>query len=80
MGSSDDEAEKSLLSESRDHPHLHVQRRRPRRGSVSETEINLLEQNVVQNPSHSRTAAEPQAEFDFKPVFLWLATYLGAGT
>ncbi|KAJ1400353.1 Two pore domain potassium channel [Sesbania bispinosa] len=80
-----DEAQQSLLSESRDHPHLHeksdLQRRRPRRGSASETEINIQEQNDVQNPSQNQCiAAKLQAEFYFKPVFLWLVAYLGGGT
>lgn len=83
MGS--DEAQQSLLSESRDHSHLNdksdLQRRRPRRGSTSEAEINLQGQDVVQNPLHLQPiAAKPQAEFHFKPVLLCLAAYLGAGT
>ncbi|KAE9609527.1 hypothetical protein Lal_00006586 [Lupinus albus] len=84
MGS--DEAQQSLLSESRDHSLLNekgdLQRRRPRRGSASETEINLQDKNVVQNLSHlqSISATKLEAEFHFKPVFLCLAAYLGAGT
>ncbi|CAL0325873.1 unnamed protein product [Lupinus luteus] len=84
MGS--DEAQQSLLSESRDHSLLNekidLQRRRPRRGSGSETEINFQDKNVVQNPSHlqSISAIKAEAEFHFKPVFLCLAAYLGAGT
>ena len=85
MGS--DEAQQSLLSESRDHSHLNeksdLQRRRPRRGTASDTDINLQQQqqNVVQNPSQPQPiAAKPQPEFDFKPVCLWLAAYLGGGT
>ncbi|XP_061339783.1 two-pore potassium channel 1-like [Gastrolobium bilobum] len=83
MGS--DEAQESLLSEPRDHSHLNdksdLQRRRPRRGSASGTEINIQEQNVVQNPLHLQyIATKPQAEFHFKPVLLWLAAYLGGGT
>ncbi|XP_019464280.1 PREDICTED: two-pore potassium channel 1-like isoform X2 [Lupinus angustifolius] len=84
MGS--DEAQQSLLSESRDHSLLNeksdLQRRRPHRGSTSDTEINLQDKNVVQNPSHlqSISATKLEAEFHFKPVFLCLAAYLGAGT
>lgn len=84
MGSSD-ESRQSLLSESRDHSNLNdksdLQRRRPRRGSASENENNLQEQNVVKNSLHPQHIdAKPLAEFNFKPVFLWLTAYLGVGT
>ncbi|XP_073220090.1 two-pore potassium channel 1-like isoform X2 [Cicer arietinum] len=84
MGS--DEAQQLLLSESRDHSQIineksDLQRRRPRRGGASETEINLQEQNGAQNPLHDQCMTEKQeAEFHFRPVFLYLAAYLGTGT
>lgn len=78
MGS--DEAQQLLLSESSEHSHLNLneksdlQRRRPRRGN----EINYLqEQNVVQNPQC--ITEKQQAGFDFRPVLLCLAVYLGTG-
>ncbi|XP_020230725.1 two-pore potassium channel 1 [Cajanus cajan] len=79
MGSID-ESRQSLLSESRDNSLLNekndLQRGRPQRGNSSEKE-----ENGVQNPSHPQhTDALPQAEFNFKPVCLWLAAYLGGGT
>ncbi|KAL2339272.1 hypothetical protein Fmac_013718 [Flemingia macrophylla] len=86
MGRSD-ESRQSLLSESSDNSHLNekkdLQRIRPRRGNASENENenNLQDQNAVQNPLlPQHTNALAQAEFDFKPVFLWLAAYLGGGT
>lgn len=84
MGSSD-ESRQSLLSESRDHPHLNeksdLQRRRPPCGNSSENENNLQEQNVVKSPLQSQHIdAKPQAEFNFKPVLFLLAAYLGGGT
>ncbi|CAJ1941499.1 unnamed protein product [Sphenostylis stenocarpa] len=77
----DEEGRQSLLSE-----HLNekndLQRKRPRSGNASEKEVNLQGQNADdQNPLHPRRIdAKPEAEFHFKPVFLWLAAYLGGGT
>lgn len=86
MGS--DEAQQLLLSESREHSHLNeksdlLQRRRPRRGGTSETDINLQqEQNgVLQTPLSPQCITDKQeAEFKFRLVFLCLAAYLGTGT
>ncbi|CAI8605913.1 unnamed protein product [Vicia faba] len=79
MGS--DETQRLLLSETRDHSHVNekndlLQRRRTRRGGTSDTEI---EQNGdLQTPLHPQSIYETQeAELNFKPVFFYLAAYLG---
>ncbi|KAK7319350.1 hypothetical protein RJT34_04070 [Clitoria ternatea] len=83
-----DEAQQSLLSESRHHSQSHVndksdlQRRRPGYAtSASQKDDSFQQQNVVRNPFNSQSiVTKPEAGFHFRVVLWWLGSYLGVGT
>ncbi|KAL4398261.1 hypothetical protein HN51_002869 [Arachis hypogaea] len=89
-----DEAQESLLARDHYHEKSDLQRRRSTRNygtassdSSSQTFNNLQQNNsnhvvIVQNNNNNNNnnPSTEQAEFQLKPVLLWLTMYLGGGT